>query len=913
MQPRRSTLRREPVNWRQINSVILVLLLSTLSESALLAQRQVLPEPPLEPAGQQQELALFAPTTDGRIPEVPALAAGMPHPAAFLGYPLGTRFTHHSRILDYLAALASASDRVRLEEYGRTYEGRPLTLAVFSSPKNLERLDQLRANQLRLANPDGQPAEVLNRLQASQPVVVWLAYGVHGNESSSTEAALATAYVLTAAEREVASWLEHTIVVMDPLVNPDGRERYVHWFETQQGRSPNPQLAASEHWEAWPGGRQNHYLIDLNRDWAWASQRESQHRLAAYQRFEPQVFVDFHEMEADSSYFFPPPAEPISAAIDPGLIQWFEIFGRQNAAAFDRHGWLYYVRETFDVFYPGYGDAYPSLRGAVGMTYEMAGGDEAGLVVELTDKRRLNLADRIARHFTTSLTTIKTAAANRRALLQSFVKSRTARAAVQTYLWTSDQAESRSLVDLLTLHGIEVGVLNKTRKFAVSPVGEGEPHEQEFPAGTFTATADQPLGNLLQTLLEPQTAGISPSWLEAQRKLVEAEQEPEFFDITAWSLAFAFNLKIWKLEDTLRAGGALPPPAARKIDGQGEVGYLVPPQGLAHYRLAAALQRNQIRSRLALSEFTLGGRSYPAGTLFIPRVDNPPELDSLLERLVQEERLAVFRAATSFSETGLALGSNRMLPIHTARVGLVAGDGTSPTSFGFTWHLLDEQIEMPLSRLNLAHLGRMDLADFDVLILPDGNGYERYLSGESRQSLATWVQRGGVLVAIGSAFEWLHQVELTKIKAWKPPAEDSKDGEDGDSDPLATSDTAPLERQELLIPGSILATEIAAEHVLAVGVSSPPPVLFYGSQILLPTGSSAVDVLTVRHKDPVLGGFVWPEAVDRLRDALLVSSEQVGQGRVILFAQEPAFRLFWRGTMPLFLNAVMFGPTFTAR
>ncbi len=434
-------------------------------------------------------------------------------------------------------------------EYGRTYEGRPLQLLAISAPKNIARLEAIRKERLRLADPEALSSDERERLVRDLPVVVWLAYGVHGNESSSAEAAMATAWVLASAGGDVAALLEEAIVLIDPLCNPDGRERYVHSFEQRTGSRPNPDPAAAEHFEPWPGGRTNHYLLDLNRDWAWASQQETRHRIAAYRQWEPQVYVDFHEMGSESTYFFPPAAEPIHPRIDRQLVSWLDTFGRANAQAFERQGWIYYTGENFDLFYPGYGDSYPSLRGAVGMTYEMAGGGRAGAALTLPDGSLLTLADRVARHLTTSLATVRTAAQNRRRLLEDYAAGRAAPRDDdgRTFLWPADQQEAGALADLLALHGVRVEQLAQDDTLPARPLigpAAAEPSPRQFAAGTYAVSTAQPLGDLVAALMELE-ASMSPVFLERQRNRIEQDLSPEFYDITAWSLPLAFNVKTW--------------------------------------------------------------------------------------------------------------------------------------------------------------------------------------------------------------------------------------------------------------------------------------------------------------------------------------------------------------------------------
>ena len=891
---------------------------------------------------------LLEPLSHGRRIALPELDPAVPSPAQFLGYSLGARFTHHLRILDYLDRLAEASPRVTLWRYGTTYEGRPLTLVAISSPENIARLDEIRQQHLRLADPRGLDPAERDRLLDETPVVVWLAYGVHGNESSSAEAAMAAAYAFAAGQGDWTGRLEHTVVLIDPLVNPDGRERYVTAYEQRRGRTPNADPDAAEHWEPWPGGRQNHYLVDLNRDWSWASQVETRQRLAAYERWEPQVFVDYHEMFAESSYFFPPTASPVNPYLDQRTVGWLDVFGRANAAAFDRQGWPYFKAESFDLFYPGYGDAYPTFRGAVGMTYEMAGHGRAGLVMELRDGTLLTLADRIARHTTTSLSTVRTAADNRRRLLEDFTASRADAAAATgpAYLWGADRPEAGALAALLARHGIEVGRLEQPTRLAARALTDDEQahgSERSFPAGTYVVQAGQPLGGLVHTLLD-RTTRIDDAYLERQRQRLERNVGTEFYDITAWSLPLAYNLEAWvvpkppaevatrRFEPADRTSGradfAQGDPAGLEGDAlaapEEGVGYLVAPDGLDGYRFVAALLREGIDFRVAFDGFALGGTSYPAGTVFIPRLGNEDRLaegaegangqEALaqrIDRLAREDGVEAVRADTFYTGRGVSLGSDLVPKVVAPRVGLLSGPGTSPTSFGFLWHLLDRQVELPHSRLDVDRLGGVDLSDFDVLVLPDGWGYGSALEGGTADEIVRWVKEGGVLVAVGGAYRWLAQHELTRVEPWKPAEAGSggKGAGEGKAKDDGTDEVeAALARRQIQTPGAIVATELTAEHPLAVGVPASPPVLVTGHTVLLPTGDPQVDVLRVVEKDPILAGVAWPEAVERLSGSLLASVERQGRGQVVLFAQEPDFRLFWRGTAPLFLNAVIYGP-----
>lgn len=866
------------------------------------------------------QTSIVAPLSRGETVELPSsFDPKVPRPDAFLGYPLGARFTNWDRIVAYLEAVDAASPRMKMWEYGRSYEGRPLQLLAISSPENLERLDEIRRDVERLGDPAGLAPGEKDRLIKKTPLVIWMAYGVHGNESSSAEAAMGAVYTLAAGEAETAAMLESVVVLIDPLSNPDGRERYVNGFKQRVGDGANPRRSAAEHFEPWPGGRTNHYLIDLNRDWAWASQQETRARIAAYRQWEPQVHVDFHEMGSESSYFFPPPSEPIHPQIDRRVLSWLDTFGRGNAAAFDRQGWIYFKEENYDLFYPGYGDSYPSLRGAVGMTYEMAGGGRAGLALTLPDGSTLTLADRVARHLTTSLATVRTASQNARRLLEDFVANRAKATseAARTYLWPADQQEARALAELLSLHGVRVRQLAEGVEVPARSLEEREEAEarsRRFPAGTYAVSTAQPLGNLIETLLALDSP-MNDTFVDRQRKRLEQNLDPEFYDITAWSLPLAYNVRTWVASgDVGRNGRPLLETAGGGIAGDGDLGYLVPPQGIGSYRLAIELGRRKIRYRVAQSSLSSEGETFPAGTLFIPRGGNAGNLRETLAQLLQKDALTARAIASSYEIGGSSLGSRDVAAVRPTRVGLVSGEGIDANSFGYLWHLLDRQIGMDHDRLDVTQLRQIDLSDFDVLVLPSGN-YEDRLGERGRTAVDAWIKAGGVLVAIGDAVTWLQNHEMTSIKRWQPPKKDDEDdddeGDDAKEDPEGgeTAVERELASRPLFTPGAVLATRMQPQHPLTLGLTAPPAVLVEGTTVLKPTGDPRQDVLLAVDESPVLAGFAWPEAEDRLSGSLLVGMEERGQGSVVLFAQDPAYRLFWRGTTPILLNALIYGPS----
>jgi len=466
-----------------------------------------------------------------------------PTPEQYLGYQLGDRFTPWDRILDYFNELARHSDRITVETFGQTSENRPLVYATITSAKNRAALETIRQNVVSLADPEHTTAARAAEIAKETPAVVWLAFGVHGNETSSAEVAMKTANYLLSGSADAERILDKTIVIIDPLQNPDGHERYVQWFMRVRGREANPSPDAFEHAEPWPGGRFNHYLIDMNRDWCWTSQQETRARVALYRSWNPQVFVDFHEMSYKSTYFFPPDATPINTNLPKDIEKWFEVFGRANAEAFSSRGWPFFVREDFDLFYPGYGDSWPSMHGAVGMTYEVAGHGRAGTAIVRPDGTLYTLNDRIQRHYTTALATLRTAAANREELL--LYTAQAMRAQMEngrnTFFVPTDMPNSSALIDLLRRQAIDVRELTSPATVKVTEVATDRSLTRTFPAGTSVISTHQPLGGLVQTLME-KTPLFSKGFLEEQRTKVESDEEDEFYDVTSWSLPLAQNV-----------------------------------------------------------------------------------------------------------------------------------------------------------------------------------------------------------------------------------------------------------------------------------------------------------------------------------------------------------------------------------
>lgn len=816
---------------------------------------------------------------------LPATAQELTSPAAFLGYGVGERFTPHHKLVSYFEKIAQqAPDRVKLISYGTTNEGRPLLVAVVSSPGNLERLESIRMNNLRLANVARDRAAAI---EAGAPAIVWMSYNVHGNEASSSEASLLTLYTL-ALQRDTAvqRWLRNTVVLIDPCLNPDGRDRYVNWYNNMLGATYNPLPNAREHREPWPGGRTNHYYFDLNRDWAWQVQTESRQRMKLYQEWMPQVHVDFHEQGYDEPYYFAPAAEPYHEVITPWQRNFQELIGKNHARYFDSNGWLYFTKQVFDLLYPSYGDTYPTYNGSIGMTYEQ-GGIGAGLGVVNKDGDTLTLADRALHHFTTSMSTLETAANQSTRLISEYRKYFNqavsgGQGIYKSYLIRSqagDESRMRSLLDLLDRNGIryEQALSGAAKGFRYSS-GKEEPFTMQ--PGDLVISALQPRSALLTTLFEPRTR-LSDSVT---------------YDITAWSLPYAYGLEAYACKDKIAAQPYLAP-SAKLPFVRSTYGYAIPWNGLESVRLATAIGKSGILLRYAEQSFTVGGKNFPAGTVLVLPASNQ-KFGARFHELVQEAAAksdaALIPIATGLVEAGSDFGSEKVRNLSLPRVALLTGEGISSNAVGEIWHHFDRQLNYPISLINQSDLGRMNWSQVDVLILPDGN-YSFLSNKDQAESCKKWIQGGGRLIALESA--------VTQLSDWGIKLRKGEDKKATDSVQASHYEMRERDAVSGITPGSIWSVQLDNTHPLAFGYSKTYYTLKMDGNVLESLKDNGWNVGVLKSNSPI-NGYAGKEYRSNLSAGTLFGVQSMGRGQIVCLVDNPLFRSFWENGKLLLSNAV---------
>jgi Zinc carboxypeptidase len=813
--------------------------------------------------------------------------AQLQSPEQFLGYQVGSKYTPHYKIVQYFQHVAQqASGQVKLEQYGITNEGRPLVLATVASAQNLKNIEEIRRNNLRLANA----AKDKMAPQENAPVIVWLSYNVHGNETSSSEASMLTLYELAnQTNQRSQDWLKNTVVLIDPCLNPDGRDRYVNWYTTMVGSAVNPQPYAREHREPWPGGRSNHYNFDLNRDWAWQTQVESRARVKKYNEWLPQIHVDFHEQGINEPYYFAPAAEPYHEVITKWQREFQVMIGKNHAKYFDQQGWLFFTKEMFDLFYPSYGDTYPIYSGSIGMTFEQ-GGIGAGLGVINEDGDTLSLRDRAMHHFTTGISTVEIAAQNAARLIKEYrdyFNTALTNPAGEFKSWLIKQDGTdrvdrlKQLLDRNEIVWTYAGIGSMTGLNYFN--GKQEVVKSE--AGDLIINMNQSKGNFIKVLFE-RNSRLSDS---------------ATYDITAWSVPFAYGLKTYGLTGYSNAGGANNLAKQLPEIPDNAYAYAIKWNGLNSAKMLSTLLKKGIRVRYAEQPFISGNENFEKGTLLILKTSNAGK--PILEVLKDASRVTgttVYAVQSGFVDKGFDFGSDRVRIINAPKVALLTGDNTSSLSAGEIWQFFDQQIDYPITLMSANNFLQNAMSQFNVLILADGS-YDFFSKKETNEQLKSWVQNGGKIIALENAVAQMAKADWgIKLKE-----EEEKKDDQHKIDYSQLKKYENRERDNLVksMPGSIFRLELDNTHPLGFGYPDYYYTLKQDQNIYAFFKEGGWNVGVIK-KDNYISGFTGSALKEKLKDGLLIGAQDFGKGEVIYLADNPLFRSFWENGKLLICNAV---------
>ena len=835
---------------------------------------------------------------DYYFPDAGAFDPDIPSPEEFLGYEIGSHHTRYDRIVSYFQELAELSDRVTFQEIGRTVGHRPTIILTITSPENHSNLESIRENHLRVSNPE----TTVNDF-SDQPIIVYLGYGVHGNETSSSETALLTAYYLTASlSDEVAEYLNDGVFFIDPTQNPDGRDRHTNWANMHKGDPLVADPLDREHNEGWPNGRTNHYWFDLNRDWLPLVHPESRAKVAFHHQWYPNVTTDFHEMGTNSTYFFEP-TKPIGSE-NPLLPREVytvltETLSGYFAEALDGIGSLYFTKEVFDNTYPGYGSTYPSFLGGLGLVFEQA---SARGHIQENDTGVLTFSFAIRNQLLTSLATIRGAVENRELFLshqQDFFTSALDDSnadPVKAYLFGDPRDRSRTdaLANLLLKHNLELYRLSETREI------DGKTYEPEH---SYVVPALQPNYRLVKSAFEK----------------VSEYADSSFYGTTAWSLALAYGLPHAELTGgNLSLGEQITEQIEKSSDPhvtQSNYSYLLDwsdyyaPKALYH------LQNNGVITNASFGPFTAntneGEKEYSRGSISVPVSLQKISPQELHELIVEAEELSGvrFQSVTSgLSVQGADQGSRSFRTLKAPNVLMPIGQGLSVYEAGQIWHLLDTKVKLPITKVDWHHFGRADLNRYDTIVLVPGN--YQWLTGSQLDDLKRWVRNGGTVIAIKNAVNWaISNGLVTDENLVNSEGSGSGDNDSGDDEQIRRIDFSEAQaiRGAQNIGGTIFETDLDITHPLGFGYHDRSLAVYRDHTIILPASSSPYSTVAQYTAEPHISGFVSDENLANIGNSAALVVDRLGSGRVILFADNPNFWGYWYGTNRLFLNAIFFG------
>jgi hypothetical protein len=802
----------------------------------------------------------------------------IPKPSEVIGHEVGEWHVTHDKLVYYMQALAHSSNRIQIEDRGTTYEDRPLLLLTISSPGNLNNLEAIRSAHL-----DATERTSGDTNDGNNPIVIYQGFSVHGNEPSGSNAALAYAYYLAAAQGpEIDNYLENVVILLDPSFNPDGLQRFAYWANSNRSMNLNPDKYDREYDEVWPGGRTNHYWFDVNRDWLPVQLPESRARIETFHKWLPNILTDHHEMGTNSTFFFQPGeptrVHPLTPAENQELTA--EI-GTYHARALDKIGSLYYTEEDYDDYYYGKGSTLPDVLGSVGILFEQA--SSRGHIQE-SDNGILTFPFTIRNQFTTALSTLQAAYGMREKLLNyqrrfyGELRNEASSSRIKGYIFgdRKDATKAWHLADVLRRHKIRIlGVREELN------IGN---YKYE-PGSSYIVPTDQKNARLISAMFEKRTSFT----------------DSLFYDISAWTLPLAFNLDYSELNSLSAAvdeqGAPSMPPG--KVSHQSQYAYLFEWHNYYSPKAMDMILGKGVRVKVGKEKFSLGGRNYDYGTILIPvanQVMGPSELYNFLQTVASDSHVDIFAADTGITK-GIDLGSRNFETVQEQKVALLVGEKIRPYDAGEIWHLFDTRYQTKITKLDTKYLNSVELDKYTDIIIPGFSGSQS-LDEKIAEKLENWVKRGGTLIGYGKVAEWLDKHELIELNFRK--------------DTLVAKNITYAQKQAFEgaqeTGGAIFEAQLDRSHPINYGYKNDRLPVFRNSNIYLEPDKDSYNNPIRYTPNPLLSGYISEENLDLLKNSVPFQAKESGKGRIIVFTDDTNFRAFWYGTNKLLMNAIYFGP-----
>jgi len=804
------------------------------------------------------------------LPKDVSYNKNIPTPKSVIGHEVGEWHVTHDKLAEYMKALAKASDRISIESRGTTFEGRPLLLLTITSPKNHQNLESIRKNHLAATNDAS--IDVSNA-----PIVLYQGFSIHGNEPSGSNASLAVAYYLAAAQgSKIDELLDNTVILFDPSFNPDGLQRFSYWANTNKAININPDPNDREYREVWPGGRTNHYWFDMNRDWLPVQLPESRVRIASFHKWMPNVLTDHHEMGSNSSFFFQPGIPSRTNPLTPQLNQDLtKQIATYHAKGLDKIGSMYYSEEGYDDFYYGKGSTFPDVNGSIGILFEQ--GSSRGHAQE-TVNGVLTFPFTIRNQFTAALSTLEAARNMRVQILkyqQDFFKNARKEAAKSKAIVFGDEkdaAKTYHLAEILKRHQIQFN------EVASDFTSKGKTYKK---GSSFVIPMDQKNSRLVKAMFQKTTTFT----------------DSLFYDISAWTFPLAFNLDYEEDIATSKIGKKVTNLEIPKgsISYKSDYGYLMPWNEYYTPKALNTILDKGIRAKVSLKKFNNGGKEYDYGTIFIPVQNqklNSVDLFTFLEEVAKNSHVHFYGTRTGLNE-GIDLGSNNIVNVSPKKIAMFVGDGISSSDAGEIWHLFDTRFNIKVTKLDMSYVGRTDLSKYTTIIAPSSNSVDK----GTEERLKTWVRNGGVLIGYRSTVRWLASKKFIDLEFKKA---------DSPTNPV-TFENRSLRSGAQVIGGAIFNTKLDLSHPINFGYKNDELPMFRNTTIFIEPSKTNYNNPIQYTDKPLLAGYISKQNLAQLKNSVPFQVQRMGRGRVIVFTDNTNFRAFWYGTNKLLMNAIFFG------
>ncbi|MEO0525821.1 MAG: M14 family metallopeptidase [Bacteroidota bacterium] len=811
------------------------------------------------------------------LPQNISYDENIPKPSDVIDHEVGEWHVTHDKLVYYMKSLANSSDRITIEDRGKTFEGRPILLLTITSPENHKRIEKIRGEHVALTDNGGGSLQV-----DTMPIVVYQGFSIHGNEPSGSNASLAYAYYLAAAQGPaIEGLLKDMVILLDPCFNPDGLQRFAYWANTNKSRTPNPDKNEREYHEVWPGGRTNHYWFDMNRDWLPVQLPESRARITSYHKWLPNILTDHHEMGTNSTFFFQPGEPTRVHPLTPKINQELTAeIGTYHAKALDRIGSLYYSEENYDDYYYGKGSTFPDVNGGIGILFEQ--GSSRGHIQE-SENGILTFPFTIRNQFTTAISTIE-AANNMRVRILKYQRDfyrnavdEAAKSRTKAIVFgdSKDAAKAWHLAEVLHRHKIKFHELSNDVTI------NGKSYTKE---NSYVVPTNQKNHRLIKAMFEKRTAFT----------------DSLFYDVSAWTLPLAFNLDYSEVSSLANAGPEITnfAPLTGKVDNQSAYAYLFEWHEYYTPKALNSIVNRGLRVKVAKSPFTVEGRKYDYGTIMIP-VQNqelgPKALYDFLSQVAKESKIQITAVSTGLTK-GIDLGSNDFDPVKKQQVAVLVGSGVRSYDAGEIWHLFDTRYQMKITKIDSDYLDGVDLSRYTDIILPSG-WRGSALSKETADKLKNWVKNGGTLIGYRNMAEWFNQHELMKLSFKK--------------DTLVAKNISFEQKRDFngaqVTGGAIFETVIDRSHPISYGYKNKSLPIFRNTNTFIEPHKNSYNNPITYTNAPLLSGYISEENLALLKNTVPFQVRRMGKGRVMVFTDNTNFRAFWYGTNKLLMNAIFFG------